>query len=162
MTRQVQYSKSAQAIRLAVLMVAIAALLGGTALAQTQPYVKVQSRYDFPATIKKLQAAMKANRMGFVNRASAQAGAKSLGVIIPGNQVWGLYHPRFAVRMLKASVDAGFEAPVRLYLVEDPDGSVTVRYKKPSDLFRPYNHPDLDAMARELDDIFARIVNAVR
>lgn len=162
MMRQVLYRKSAQAIRLAVLIFSLAALLGGTALAQTQPYVKVHSRYDFPTTGKKLQAAMKANRMGLVNRASAQAGAKSIGVKIPGNQVWGLFHPRFAVRMLKASVDAGFEAPIRLYLVEDQDGSVTVRYQKPSDLFRPYNHPDLNAMARELDDIFARIVNAVR
>ena len=42
------------------------------------------------------------------------------------------------------------------------DGKVTVRYRKPSVLFKPYGHPDLDAMAAELDQIFAEIVGVVR
>ncbi len=135
---------------------------GNAALAQAPPFERIASRYDFKTTVQKLQASVKASQLNIVTRASAQQGAAFLGVKIPGNQVWGLYAPQFAVRMLQASVAAGFEAPIRLYLVEAPDGKVTVRYRKPSLLFKPYGHPDLDAMAAELDQIFAEIVGVVR
>ncbi len=124
--------------------------------------VRIASRHDFQTTLSVLAKAVKDNRMGLVSRASAQAGAKALGVSIPGNQVWGIYHPRFAVRMLEASVEAGIEAPIRLYITEAPDGAVTVSYLKPSLVFAPYGNADLDAMAKELDEIFARIAGSVR
>jgi len=60
--------------------------------------------------------------MGLVNRASATLDAKRvLDLSIPGNMVIGVYHPRFAVRMLKASVRAGIEAPTRFYITENAD-----------------------------------------
>jgi len=133
-----------------------------TAFGQAPPFIKVVSRFDFQATLKTLQAAARRNRLGIVTRASAQRGAAAIGVKLPGNQVWGLFAPRFAVRMLKANVDAGYEAPIRLYIVEAPDGRVTVRYRKPSVVFKPYGHPSLDAMAAELDVLFARVVSSVR
>jgi uncharacterized protein (DUF302 family) len=64
--------------------------------------------------------------------------------------------------MLGASVEAGIEAPVRLYIVESPEGKVSVSYVKPSVVFAPYGNKALDAMARELDSLFERIVAAVR
>ncbi len=124
--------------------------------------VRISSKHDFKTTLQVLTKALRENKMGLVTRASAQAGAKSLGISVPGNQVWGLYHPRFAVRMLEASVEAGFEAPIRLYITEAANGAVTVSYKKPSMVFGPYGNADLDEMARELDGIFARIANSVR
>ena len=39
--------------------------------------------------VKSLNAAVKANKMGLVTRASATVGAKSLGKTIPGNMVVG-------------------------------------------------------------------------
>ncbi len=147
----------------AVLLVAVGALLwGGSALAQTKPYVEVASRHGYKTTVQKINAAIQAAPVAPVTRASATMGAKSLGITIPGNMVIGLFAPKFAVRMLKASVDAGFEAPVRLYIVEHPGGKVVVRYRKPSVVFAPYGSADLDAMASELDAIFARIAGAVR
>lgn len=124
--------------------------------------VRIASRHDFQATLDVLTQAARDNRLGIVTRASAQAGAKAIGVAIPGNQVWGLFHPRFAVRMLKASVEAGVEAPIRLYITEAADGAVTVSYQKPSVVFAPYGNADLDAMAVELDALFARIAGSVR
>ena len=52
--------------------------------------------------------------------------------------VVGLYHPRFAVRMLEASFAAGIEASIRVYITEHSDGSATLSYKKPSTVFPPY------------------------
>lgn len=147
-----------------LLLILLALTLGGTreALGQTPPFEQVESRFDFRVTLKKLEAAAKQNKIGLVTRASATRGAASIGVKIPGNQVWGLFAPRFAVRMLTASVAAGFEAPVRLYIVEAPDGKVSLRYRKPSQVFKPYRNAELDAMALELDGIFARVTGALR
>ncbi|MCZ6533282.1 MAG: DUF302 domain-containing protein [SAR324 cluster bacterium] len=124
--------------------------------------VRITSPDNFQTTLKKLRQSLKSNKMGLVNTANAQAGAKFLGIDIPGNQVWGVYHPRFAVRMLKASVEAGIEAPIRIYITEAKDGKVTVSYIKPSHVFRPYGNAELNAMAKELDTIFAKITTAVR
>lgn len=124
--------------------------------------VRITSKYNFQTTLKMLQEAAKKNKVGIVNRASAQAGAKKIGVTIPGNQVWGLYHPRFAVRMLKASIDAGYEAPIRLYITESKDKRVTVSYIKPSKVFAPYGNADLNEMAKELDSIFSKVANSIR
>jgi uncharacterized protein (DUF302 family) len=77
---------------------------------------------------------------------------------IPGNQVFMIYRPDFAVRMLKASVEAGFEAPIRIYVVEQGDGTTRVSYIKPSDVFADYENAELNAMAHELDTIFAAIL----
>ena len=71
--------------------------------------------------------------------------------------VIGVYHPRFAVRMLKASVPAGIEAPLRFYITENPDKTATLTYRTPTSIFAPYGSKALDAMARELDDICASI-----
>jgi uncharacterized protein (DUF302 family) len=65
--------------------------------------------------------------MGLVARASATMGAKSIGKTIPGNMVVMVYRPDFAIRMLKASVPAGIEAPIRFYITENPaTGSATL------------------------------------
>jgi uncharacterized protein (DUF302 family) len=75
--------------------------------------------------------------------------------------VIGLYHPRFAVRMLEASVAAGIEAPIRLYVTENADGTATLSYKTPSAVFAPYmaeGGEALKALATELDAVFAAVV----
>jgi uncharacterized protein (DUF302 family) len=123
---------------------------------------RIVSRYDFAMTVARLEAAVAQNKLGLVSRANAQNGARSLGAAIPGNQVWGLFAPRYGVRMLNASVDAGIEAPIRLYIVESPNGPTRVSYLKPSAVFAPYHSPELDALAVELDRLFERIVAEVR
>lgn len=141
----------------------LALLMGAPAVAAGPlPRASIASRFDFAATLERLQNAVGSNGLGVVTRANAQAGARSLGLSIPGNQVWGLFGPRFAVRMLTANVEAGIEAPLRLYIVESPEGKVTVSYVKPSVVFAPYGNEELDTMAQELDSLFERIVTAVR
>ena len=107
----------------------------------------------------KLKTAIQKNQMGIVSRASASAGATGRGVIIPGNMVIDVLRNDFAVRMLAASVDAGIEAPLRFYLTETLSGNVQLSYRKPVVTFAPYGAGDLAVLARELDEIFARIAS---
>ena len=118
-----------------------------------------KTRHSYAELIKRVQAAVKANKMGLVTRASATLGAKALGKTIPGNMVIGVYHPRFAIRMLAASIPAGIEAPIRFYITENADRTATLSYKTPTAVFAPYadGGKKLKAMARELDAIFAKI-----
>ncbi len=116
--------------------------------------------HGYKALIARLDAAVKANKMGLVGRASATLGAKAmLKQTIPGNMVVGVYRPDFAVRMLAASVPAGIEAPVRFYITENEDGTATLSYKKPSAVFAPYTvgGAALRELAAELDALFAKI-----
>lgn len=112
----------------------------------------------FGAYVEKLVTAVRSNGMGVVAQACASCGAKSIGVDIPGNRVVMVFNARFAVRMLEASVAAGVEAPLRLYVVELADGTARLSYRLPSHLFAPYAAPALDEMARELDAIVGHIV----
>lgn len=112
----------------------------------------------FAQYVKDLEAAIEANDMGIVARACADCGAQKIGVTIPGNRVIMIFKPPFAVRMLEASVAAGIEAPLRLYVTEEKDGTAMLTYRLPSAVFAPYEVADLDAMAEELDAIVARIV----
>ncbi len=118
----------------------------------------VETGQPFAAYVERLKAAVRANRMGIVAHACATCGAKAIGVTIPGNHVVMIFHPRFAVRMLKASVAAGIEAPLRLYLTENADGTARLTYRLPSHTFAAYGVPALDEMGRELDTIVAKIV----
>lgn len=118
----------------------------------------IETAKSYGDMVKSLTAAIKANKMGLVARASATVGAKSIGKTIPGNMVIMVYRPDFAIRMLKASVPAGIEAPIRFYITENPDsGKATLTYRTPSSVFNPYKNAELDKMAAELDVIFAKI-----
>ena len=116
------------------------------------------SKHSFPALTARTEAAISAAKMGLVATASASAGAAARGVRIPGNTVLMVFRNDYAVRMLQASVSAGIEAPLRLYLTENADGTASLTYRTPSAVFAPYQNDKLDAMARELDPIFERIV----
>lgn len=141
---------------------ALVLLVAGQALAQgAAPLpgtVAVATPHKFEALVERVEAAVARNQMGLVAQASASRGAASRGLKIPGNAVLMVFRNDYAVRMLAASVPAGIEAPLRIYVTENADGTASVAYRKPSAVFAPYRAKALDEMARELDSIFERIV----
>ena len=125
-------------------------------------WVVVPTSHPYLELTQRIANAAKRQRIAVVNVASATIGAeRALNKKIPGNMVIGLYHPRFAIRTLAASIPAGIEAPIRMYVTENPDGTGTVSYKMPSFVFAPYfanAEPDLAAVAQELDILFEAVV----
>jgi len=121
-----------------------------------------KTTHSYKDLIGRLDEAVKANKMGLVTRASATVGAKKvLNQEIAGNMVVGVYHQRFAVRMLEASIPAGIEAPIRFYITENDDKTATLSYRTPSTVFAPYTDggDKLKELAAELDEIFAKIAS---
>ncbi len=143
-----------------VLSLALAALLPVGASAQVADAgtrtVKVSQPFD--SVVSRLEKSIEANKMGLVSQASASRGAAGRGIKIRGNVVLMVFRNDYAVRMLAASVPSGFEAPLRIYVTEGADGATSVSWRTPSAVFGPYGSTELDAMARELDSIFEKIV----
>lgn len=118
------------------------------------------TKHSFAELNKRLEEAVKTNKMGIVHSASASERARALGIVIPGNIVVGVFRNDFARRMLAASIAAGIEAPIRFYITEGKDGMATLSYRTPSAVFAPYvtrGNKDLTVIAKELDAIFGQI-----
>lgn len=155
--------------RLRIISGAFVALLlcvaAGNAAARPEvawPYPGMQTvhtQHRFDVLVERLEQAIEKHQMSLVAMASASRGAAARGVKIAGNAVLMVFRNDFAVRMLEANVRAGIEAPLRIYVTENADGSAGMHYRAPSAVFAPYGASKLDEMARELDAIFARIVS---
>ena len=142
-------------------LLAAAAILATAQVVHSSPegFISAKTPHDFKTLVERTEAAVKANGMFVVTRASASKGAAGRGLTIPGNMVLGVYRNDFAVRMLEASLAAGIEAPIRFYVTENSDGSASLAYRAPSAVFAPYEDGGeaLAALAGELDGLFAAI-----
>ena len=92
-------------------------------------------------------------RSGVATTSASRAAAR--GIKIPGNAVVLTFNNQFAVRLLAASVAAGIEAPMAIYVTESAAGRSSVSYKKPSSSQAPYAD---GALGDELDALFAAVV----
>lgn len=158
---------TAISIRLHIGLLLLGMLLIATARADSDASlsgtVTLQSPYPYDALASRVEQAIQKHQMGLVAQASASRGAAQRGVKIPGNLVLMVFRNDYAVRMLEASVAAGIEAPLRLYVTENSDGTSNLTYRLPSAVFAPYGNADLDALAKELDAVFQAIgVDATR
>ncbi len=143
---------------IATLAILITAHASVAEIRQRPGWVTIATSHSYAALTARVLQAAKSQKLGVVSQASATVGAKKvLGRTIPGNTVIGLYHPRFAVPMLEASVAAGIEAPIRVYVTENSDQTASLSYKTPSHVFAPYmteGGDRLKTLATELDAIF--------
>ncbi len=155
-------------ILVAALSLIVLTTFGNAVIGQPAPDAKsglrgMQSPVGFDETVARLEKSITGNKMGLVAQASASAGAAARGVKIRGNAVLMVFRNDFAVQMLAASVPAGIEAPLRIYVIEAAGGKTTISWRAPSAIFSPYGSADLNRMAAELDPILEAIVrDAVR
>lgn len=129
-------------------------------MAPREGWIVVQTQKPYAELIKAVRASAGKNGMGVVTQAGPTAAAHKRGITIPGNRVIGLFNNLYAVRVLGLSTAAMIEAPIRMYVTDNADGTATLSYKKPSTVFAPYMDeagPDLATAAGELDVIFRAI-----
>lgn len=132
------------------------------ALEPREGWVVMPSPHDFDTLVDRVREAVSDAPINVVTQASASSGAANQGIEIPGNRVIGLYRNDYARRMLEASVAAGIEAPIRIYVTEE-DGVGVLSWKEPSAVFAPYMDEGgaaLADLAAELDAIFQGIADA--
>lgn len=82
-------------------------------------------------------------------------------VIDPARQIL-FFHPDLMVRLLQANQAALLEAPLKLAVLQQPDGSVTIRWFDPAAAFARYRNPVLAELGQDLARRCARIVAATQ
>ncbi|MEX0350287.1 MAG: DUF302 domain-containing protein [Paracoccaceae bacterium] len=113
--------------------------------------------------VEDVKAAVKDNGLIVVTQAGPTKAAAARGITIPANRVIGVFNNDFAVRVLNTSTAAMIEAPIRLYVTENADGTATLSYKTPSFVFAPYvdeGGTELEGIAQELDERFDAIATS--
>ena len=148
------------------MLMALAVVAAPVAAQETREgWVVIETARDFDTLVERVRDAVAEAPIGIVTQASASDGAAMQGARIPGNRVLGLFRNDYARRMLEASVAAGIEAPIRMYVTEAADGTATLSWKEPSFVFAPYMNEGGEALAdlaAELDGVFAEIGEAAR
>lgn len=123
--------------------------------------VTVETGRPFSTYVEALPKAITDTGFNIVGIACATCAIRSaFGETVPGNRVFLFFRPDYARRMLQASIDAGIEAPIRLYVTEAADGTARVTYRPPSDVFGAYGIDALSILGRELDAHVAAILKA--
>lgn len=144
----------------AVLLIASTATACADAILPREGWAVYDTDQTYAELLASIRAAVKAQGMFLVTEAGPTEAAANRGVTIPGNRVLGVFRNDYAVRAVRLSVAAMIEAPIRLYVTEDADGSATLSYKTPTHVFRPYmaeGGAKLEALAEELDQVFTAI-----
>ena len=144
---------------LTAFLIALPAYAGDT-IPERPGWVVRETTFTYEDLIGRLKPAIKAEGMGLVTEAGPTGAAKSRGITIPGSRVFGVFNNKFAVRAIRTSISAMIEAPVRMYVTENPDGTATLSYKTPTHVFSPYfpeGGDELRELAAELDGVFKAI-----
>lgn len=145
-------------LTIAFLLAAVPASAGS--IAPRDGWAVHQTSKPYEELIQDVKTAAKAEGLNVVTQAGPTGAAASRGITIPGNRVIGLFNNEFAVKILALSTAAMIEAPVRMYVTEEDDGSATLSYKLPSHVFAPYadeGGAELAGLADQLDRRFALI-----
>lgn len=152
-------------IRTTLLCLALASPLAAQEVADMAPrdgWEVIATAQGFEDLVTAVRESARGAGLAVVTQAGPTGAAASRGITIPGNRVIGLYNNDFAVRVLRLSTPAMIEAPIRMYVTENADGTATLSWKRPSTVFAPYiaDAPGLEAIAAELDAAFDAVASA--
>jgi len=115
--------------------------------------VSLGCSYSLADTVRRLEKSIRANGMTLVQTVNS-GGRGQTGVsvlLVSSSDYWG--------RILKVNQLAGMEMPIRIYVTDQGNRTAAVIYRAPSSIFALYDSPDLDRIAIDLDQVFAKIVD---
>ena len=141
---------------IALLMLSLPAFAEVADITARDGWAVVPTGKPYDQLVADVKTAAKAHQMGIVTEAGPTGAAATRGITIPGNRVIGLFNNALAVQILNIDTHAMIEAPIRVYVTENADGTATLSYKLLSAIYAPYSS-DLTPVATELDATFAAI-----
>ncbi|MFQ6046097.1 MAG: DUF302 domain-containing protein [Gemmatimonadales bacterium] len=151
---------AARAVVLGGLLLTAARPLGAQAPRPAPEYlVTVSSTLGFDETVRALKQAIEGENLMVVHEINPQQMLRMVGVRTGGMRQILFFHPRYMKRILEANRNGGIEPPLKLLVMEAPNGSVMVRYHDPVHQLAAYE--GLEDVATELRAVIERIVSAV-
>jgi uncharacterized protein (DUF302 family) len=117
------------------------------------------SRFSFAATLERLEAAIVVRELWVVATLDPQLLSRRAGFELLQARQLLFFHPRFVARLFAANPSGLVEVPLKLVVLELPDGSVRVHAPDPKSAFARYD--GLGALGDELAPLCSEIVQAV-
>lgn len=113
--------------------------------------VTTASQYDFNDTVAILKRAIEEQNLMVVHEIDAQRMLRMVEVQTGGMKQILFFHPRYMKRIIETNRNGGIEPPLKIIVMEAPNGNVMVRYERPTHLFGAYE--GLGEIASELEGI---------
>ncbi len=140
-------------------------LATGPAFAQGAPpppdfLVTVPSAHDFDQTVALLKQAIEGENLMVIDEINPQQMLRMVGMRVGGMRQIFFFHPRYMKQIIETNRNGGIEPPLKVLVMERPDGGVMVRYHDPVHQFAPY--AGLEDAAAELRAVVEKVVGAVR
>lgn len=147
------------------LIVSVVLILGvGTAYAQKMKAPDFQvarpSSYSFDETINRLKDAIESENLMVIKEINAQQMLRMVGVKTKGMKQLLFFHPRYMKKIIQKNKNAGIEPPLKVLVMEKPNGKAMVKYIKPTHIFGKY--AGLDGVGQELEELIQRIVTQIK
>ncbi|HWX65663.1 MAG TPA: DUF302 domain-containing protein [Rhodanobacter sp.] len=119
----------------------------------------VTSTLDFEGTLARLKQGIEAADLWLIQEIDPQMLLQRGGYLIAPARQLLFFHPRYVVRLLAADPAAVVEVPLKLVVLQMPDGSVTVRHADVRAQLDRY--PGMQVLAEELAAVSARLLASV-
>ena len=120
----------------------------------------VASAYDFNDTVELLTAAIEEQNLMVLKEIDAQKMLKMVNMKVGGMKQLLFFHPRYMKMIMEANPMGTIEPPLKIAVMERPDGQVMVKYIKPSALLGKYS--GFKEIGKELNEIVTQITDSVR
>ncbi len=160
-----QLRKRLGVIRILAASLTTFGLATGPAFAQGAPpppdfLVTVPSAHDFDQTVALLKQAIEGENLMVVDEINPQQMLRMVGMRTRGMRQILFFHPRFMKRIIETNRHGGIVPPLKVLVMEMPNGRVMVRYHDPVHQLEPYT--GLEELAAELRGVIEHVVAAVQ
>jgi uncharacterized protein (DUF302 family) len=144
----------------AVVIAGYSPALSGQMAAPPDFLTTTPSSHGFDDTVDLLKQAIEAENLMVVAEVNPQQMLRMVGVRTGGMRQILFFHPRYMKQIVETNGNGGIVPPLKILVMERPDGQVMVRYHDPVRLFEAYE--GLAGLADELKGVAERVAASVR
>ena len=120
---------------------------------------KAVSRLTFEDTVAQLKSAIQAEELWLIHEIDPQLLMRRGGYAMLATRQLLFFHPRYLVQLLEKDPSALVEAPLKLVVMEMPDGTVTLQHPDVATAFARY--AGLEALGFEFQDLYLRLLTGI-
>ncbi len=117
---------------------------------------------EFDEAVSRVTEALKSEGFGVLTEIDVRATLKKkLDVDFPKYKILGACNPPLAHQSLQAEPLIGLLLPCNVVVLEEADGTITVSFVNPSEMFKVVERDDLVATAQEVEEKLRRAAAAL-
>lgn len=117
------------------------------------------SQYSFQETVDILKGAIEEQNLMVIYEIDGQKMLRMAGKAVKGMKQIFYFHPKYMRKVVEANQAAVIQIPLKIIVMEKPDGKVVIRYFRPSKLLNAYKGEE--SIAAELDGLVVKIINEI-